>query len=176
MVRDYDIAGISGACSSCGKVFSPGEEFIAYLFADTDRYTRKDLCTECSQRQEDTINKAFSYWRTKAPSKDDKNKRPRISTDVLIDFFEKTADDDAPDKINFRFVLALMLMRKKVLIYDRSDRDEAGREIWMMHFRADEGSTCRKAGRAVSLVRAELDEEQIACVAQRVGELFEMEQ
>jgi len=184
MPKEYDIVGLSGVCSSCGKAFAAGEEFIACLFADEDRYIRKDFCSECSRQQEDEIRSAFSHWRSKLPAKDDKNKKPRINTDVLIEFFEKTADDDAPEKINFRFVLALMLMRKKVLVYDGSERDEMGREVWKMHFRASKSIGQKQAdkqvhlpvNRQVKVIRANLDEEQIVRTGQRIGELLEIEQ
>jgi len=80
--------------------------------------------------------------------------------------------------------LALMLMRKKVLVYDGSERDEMGREVWTMHFRAGKSLGQKQAdkqvhlptNRQVKVIRANLDEEQIIHTGQRIGELFEMEQ
>jgi hypothetical protein len=74
-------------------------------------------------------------------------------------------DQAEPAKVNFRFVLALMLMRKRLLVYDASRRDDAGQEIWTMHLRGD--ST------PIQVVHPEMDEQKIAEVTSQLGSILE---
>ena len=90
-----------------------------------------------------------------------------VDNEVLVDFFNRLADQDEPAKISFRFVLALMLMRKKVLVYDgRQGGPDAG-ETWQMHFRG--------GSQRVEVIHPPLDEEKIAEVTAQLGSLFEVQ-
>ena len=94
-------------------------------------------------------------------------KRTFVDNEVLADFFQKLAGADEPAKVNFRFVLALMLMRKKVLIYDASAATDLG-EVWTMHLKADPATP-------ISVVRPELDEQRIAEVTEQLSMILEVE-
>ena len=165
MAREYDIAKSSGACSACERELAIEEEFIVALFDTAEGFRRDDFCKPCWERRSDEAAKAFSIWHSRIP-RPDEPKKPVINNNILVEFFEKLDGRDEPAKINFRFVLALMLMRKKLLIYDSSDEEE-GREVWTMHYRSEQAS--------VKVVRPELDEEQIAEVGGQLGALFEVE-
>ena len=103
-------------------------------------------------------------WRYRVPAPAEAGRR-LVGNEVLIDFFNKLDGHDAPAKVNFRFVLALMLMRKKVLIYEGSAPDEAGRDVWKMLFRHDRTP--------VEVIHPELDEDKIAEVTAQLGSIFE---
>ena len=166
MVREYDIAKASGLCSACERELAVEEEFIVALFDTADGFRREDFCKPCWEGRPEGAAKAFSIWHSRVP-RPDEPKKPLINNNILIEFFEKLDGQDAPAKINFRFVLALMLMRKKLLIYDGSDSGEAGREVWTMHLKSEQSP--------VKVIRPELDEERIAEVGSQLGALFEVE-
>ena len=83
---------------------------------------------------------------------------------MLINFFERLEDADDPAKVQFRFVLALILMRKKMLVYDGLKAGK-GDQPWLMHFRGS-GKKCR-------VVDPHMDEDKIAEVSQQLGEILE---
>ena len=70
----------------------------------------------------------FSHWRYTVP---DSNKKPKIVIDdaVLVDLFERLAGDERPQRIAFRYILALVLLRKRKLKLVGREQQENG-EIW----------------------------------------------
>ena len=67
----------------------------------------------------------------------EKKKQLLVDNAVLTNFFLRLADDEDPSRIRFRFVLALILMRKRLLRYDSSEvRD--GQEYWRLTTRSDQ--------------------------------------
>jgi hypothetical protein len=73
------------------------------------------------------------------------------------------AEETEQEKINFRFVLALILMRKRRLKYDAT-KTEDGREIWRL----------RVVGEGVftEVVNPHLDEEQIEQLSSQIGQIL----
>jgi len=70
-------------------------------------------------------DRLFSFWKTEVPS-DSSKKRLLVDDVVLFDMFERLADDDRPHRTAFRFVLALILMRKRKLRFVGRQSDESG--------------------------------------------------
>ena len=66
-----------------------------------------------------------------------------------------------------RFVLALLLMRKKLLVYDRSCTGEDGAEVWTMHFKGSD--------QTYQVTDPHMDEEKISQVSQQLGQILEGE-
>lgn len=63
-----------------------------------------------------------------------KKKNILVDDNVLMDLLIRLADVTDPDKLAFRFVLALILMRKRLLSYESSKQVD-GREVWKMKVR-----------------------------------------
>ena len=168
MVKDYDIAGISGSCAGCGKELAGGERFVAVLYDRGAEFQRQDYCLACWEERADSAgaDDVFCLWQGKVPLPEEPRGR-MVSDEVLIDFFERLDGQVEPAKVNLRFVLALMLMRKRLLVYDGCEADEQGREVWTMHFKSN--ST------PVRVVHPQLDAAQMAEVAEQLGSLFEVD-
>jgi hypothetical protein len=66
----------------------------------------------------------FSYWKTIVPTPNEK-KQMFVDNDVLLNLLRRLADADQAQRLAFRFVLALILMRKKMLRYDKTEQREA---------------------------------------------------
>ena len=59
-----------------------------------------------------------------------------------MDLFERLAEDDRPQRVAFRFVLALILMRKRLLRFvgrkpgaDGTGGDRVGSDYWLFRLR-----------------------------------------
>ncbi len=164
MGKDYEIAKASGACAGCSRELAGGEEFVAVLYDRGAEFQRQDLCADCWAGRDESSQQAFSFWHSRVPTPG-QPKRQFVSNEVVVEFFTRLEGADEPAKINFRFVLALMLMRKKLLIYDRGEADEDGRDIWTMHLKAD--------AEPVEVIHPDLDEQQMAEVTAQLGAVFE---
>ena len=79
---------------------------------------------------------AYCHFRTRVPVRTQR-KRVFVDNEVLVAFFRRLAEETEPARLQFRFVLALILMRKRLLRYDGSERTEAG-EFWQMTLTADQ--------------------------------------
>ena len=83
---------------------------------------------------------------------------------MLMAFFERLDEETEQEKVNFRFVLALILMRKKRLKYD-STRVEDNKEIWCLRIVGDK--------QTVEVINPNLNEEQIGQLSSQIGQILQ---
>jgi len=169
MGKDYNIAKTNGMCCSCERQLQPGEKFVATIIAGEENFAREDFCIACWEAKgpgEQATAGRFGVWRSCVPQPQEK-KKLFVDDDLLVNFFERLADAEDQAKISFRFVLALVLMRKKLLVYDRADKGSDGLDVWTMHFK---GSDTKHR-----VIDPDLDEDRIAEVSQHLGEILEGE-
>ncbi|MDP9174530.1 MAG: hypothetical protein M3O30_11780 [Planctomycetota bacterium] len=156
----YSLAKARGKCFGCAKDIIPGEKFFAALRETPLALERLDLCSSCWEKFEKAG--LLGFWQMTMPHAT--AKRPLfIDDEVLCELFERLADAVEPAKLNFRFVLGLILMRKRRLIYD-STTVKDGREIWTMRLRGREET--------LELLNPKLDEQQVAEVSTQLGEIL----
>jgi hypothetical protein len=168
MAKDYNISKTRGQCSQCEVLLPPGTEFTATVSEGDDALIRNDYCDKCTESlDEETTAAVLCKWRTIAPHPEEK-KKLLVNDDLLVNLFERLAETTEPSKINFRYVLALVLMRKKILIYDRMGKDDEGREVWSMHFKGSGDSPQEQL-----VIDPKLTEDQIAEVSDSLGEIME---
>ncbi len=127
----YEIARATGVCASTGRPIAVGDEFIAALVesATEDRLERADYSVE-AWRSGARPARLYGYWRARMEPLDSK-KKPFIDDAALMDIFEQLADVTEPGRVSFRYLLALMLMRKRLLKYDGTKR-EGGRAVMLV--------------------------------------------
>jgi hypothetical protein len=96
----------------------------------------------------------------------DRKKKLFVDDDMLMTFFERLADETEQEKINFRFVLTLVLMRKRILKYDSSEVKDDN-EIWTLRVTG--------ANRSVHVVNPHLTEDQVVELSSQVGQILQIE-
>ncbi len=159
MATDYDIAHISGTCSISQRVLEPGEAFFAVLFETAEGFVRRDFSLEVWNGPPEGV---FSFWKSRIPHKEEK-RRLLVDNEVLVNLFLRLADHPEPVKQHFRFVLALVLMRKRLLKYEQTVR-EGTAEYWQMRLTAEH---------SVHQVRnPRLDDRQIEAVSSELGAIL----
>jgi hypothetical protein len=131
---DYHVARSTGRCSATDQPLEPGTVCVATLCERLedegfDRWDFSLAAWESGARPQGL----FSYWKTIVPAPDAK---PKLLVDdtVLMDLFERLASDERPQRVAFRFVLALILMRKKLLKFVGRSATAGGTgvEQWLM--------------------------------------------
>ena len=98
----------------------------------------------------------FSFWKTTVPVPEQK-KKLLVDDSVLVDVFGRMEGKHEPSEIRFRFVLALILMRKRLLKYEGMRREGRAGEIGGVADGAPRGGEA-----AVQVVNPRLTEEQIS--------------
>ena len=113
----YSVGRPTGQCQATGRALEPGETYIATLCDDeqTDGFIRVDV-SEDAWDSGHRPERLFSYWKTTV-ARPDERRQLFVDDEVLMSIFEQLADDERPQRQAFRFVLALVLMRKRLLRY-----------------------------------------------------------
>ncbi len=166
MAQDYNIARPAGTCSQCGRLFEPDEEYMAVLTEPAEGFQRHDWCLDCWEKADPaSLPDLIGTWHTRMPRPREK-KKLFVDDALLVNFFERLEGAEEQAKQNFRFVLALILMRKRLLTYERSVKDDQGRELWSLKLRG---------GRQCELYNPQLDDERIAEVNEQLSQILEGE-
>lgn len=171
MAKEYNITRTAGRCAACETEMQPQQEFTAAVREAVDedgeeQLLREDYCLGCweSRREQVSADRSvLGIWQSRVPAPKEK-KKTFVDDEVLVSFFERLDGAEEPAKVQFRYVLALILMRKKVLIYDGLESGEGDRP-WRMHFRGS-GKTC-------VVVDPHMDEDKIAEVSRQLGDVLE---
>ena len=159
---EWEVSKPLGQCCGTGKKIECGEDYFAALVETDDGLQRRDFCADYWLAEKPDV---FCYWKTKLPFPDEK-KQIFVDDEMLMAFFERLAEETEQEKINFRFVLALVLMRKRRLKYD-SSKNENDMEIWRLRVVGDK--------EFVEVVNPHLDEEQIEQLSSQIGQILQVD-
>lgn len=161
-MEEWEINKPLGQCCGTGRKIAYGEEYFAALVETEQGLERRDFCSDYWQSERP---EAFCYWRTRLADPREK-KQMFIDDEMLMSFFQRLAGETAEEKVNFRFVLALILMRKRHLKYD-SSVTEGDKEVW--HLRV------AGADRFVDVVNPHLTEKQIEQLSSQISVILQVD-
>ncbi|MHC4075625.1 MAG: hypothetical protein ACYSRR_05040 [Planctomycetota bacterium] len=161
-MSEWQINKPLGQCYGTGAEIEHGQEYYAALVDSPEGLQRRDFSVDYWQGQKPQV---YCYWKTKLPSPDQK-KKIFVDDDMLIAFFERLAAETEQEKINFRFVLMLILMRKRKLKYD-SSRIEDDIEIWRLKVTGENSF--------VEVINPHLNEEQIEQLSSQLGQILQVD-
>jgi hypothetical protein len=113
-------------CAATGRAFTVGEACIAVLVErdDAPGLERVDYAIPAWEggARPTPPARVFASWRgTYQPGESGKLK-PLLSDEELLDLFQELGEATEPKRLAFRYVLALMLVRRKVLMAVGSGR------------------------------------------------------
>ncbi|MFM9957869.1 MAG: hypothetical protein ACKVZJ_07320 [Phycisphaerales bacterium] len=115
----YEFGRRTGVCAVTGRGFAPAEHYIATLVEtptdEGETLARVDYSLDAwasSVRPE----RLFAFWKTTYEDRDDG--RTRLVDDAsLLSMFEQLEGVTEPRRVAFRYVLALLLIRKRLLVH-----------------------------------------------------------
>lgn len=158
-MEQWEVKRSGGRCAGTQRELDFGEEYYAALIDTETGFERQDFCCEYWEKQQPSV---FSYWKTRVPMPNEK-KKLFVDNDILVNFFERLAEETEEIKVNFRFVLALILMRKRRLKYEDTVI-VAGKEIWRMRFVRETNTH--------EVINPQLDDAQIDAVSQELSSIL----
>lgn len=137
---EYQVARATGQCAATGDPLEPGTACVATLVErpEDEGFDRLDFA-ESAWADGARPERLFSYWKTVVPQSN-RERRLLVDDEVLMDVFTRLADDERPQRQAFRFVIALILMRKKQLRFTGRDGDGTPEvpEYWCLTPRGSE--------------------------------------
>jgi hypothetical protein len=159
----YDVPRPPGKCAISGSEIAPGQKFFAVVRETPEGLERLDISVD-AWPQFDRAG-LLGFWQTTMPRPEDK-KKLFVDDEVLCNLFERLSDATEPAKVNFRFVLALVLMRKRFIVYEGA-RHDAGRDVWIVRMKGRDDR--------LDLIDPKLNEQQMAEVSQQLGQILNEE-
>lgn len=125
ILQDWKIKSRSHQCALTEKPFEDKEEIYTALFLAADGedgdFQRRDFCIEAWETRPEELS-PFSSWKTvyEAPPPPEEEVLQKQSAEAQL---RHLIEEDQPDTENSRYILALLLERKKTI--KETDRQQA---------------------------------------------------
>jgi hypothetical protein len=129
--------------------------FYSVLLEDGGKFVRQDYSREAWQGPP---HGSFSFWAGRiAPG--DETKRAPIDDEMLLDCLQRLEGESEPPRVNFRYVVALLLMRRKRLRFEEA-RADGDQEVLVLR--------CVRTRNVYRVQNPRLTEEEMAAVQEEV--------
>jgi hypothetical protein len=158
-MTEYQIDANTRRCAASGRELRAGERFFSVLLQDGSKFVRRDFSSEGWQGP---LHGAIGFWSGRIPAGDQPRRLP-IDDELLFDCFVRLEEEADPARIRFRYVVALLLMRRKRLKFDEA-RAENDQEVLALR--------CPRSGCVYSVVNPRLTEEEMVAVQDEVFEVL----
>ncbi|MCP4758548.1 MAG: hypothetical protein GY894_00335 [Planctomycetes bacterium] len=163
----YQVDRSTGRCEATGTALDAGTPCVAALCDDPEGggFRRLDYSEE-AWKQGARPEGLFSFWRTAVPEPK-ANKRLFVDDEVLLDLLDRLGDAEEPKKVAFRFVITLVLLRKRLVKFERREETPDGVR-WHLSGRGGSGGIW-------SVHDPELGDEDIVDLHEQLGEVLQGE-
>ncbi len=122
----YEVGRMTGRCAATGRELRPGERYVAALVEvpGQEELVREDYALDAWEgaagaepARPRAPRRLFGYWRGTVP---EPNAAPRafVDDEELLDLFAQLEGVEEPRRVAFRYLLALILIRKRLLTYE----------------------------------------------------------
>jgi hypothetical protein len=155
------IARPTGVCAVTGQAIAAGTKLHAALRETPVGIERIDVLPE--QWANVNHDDLLAHWTAVMPAAGEKPKKLLVDDEVLLSVFGRLSETQEVSKLAFRFVLGLILMRKRLVVYEGAKKNGAGRDVWMVRLRGTED--------ILELVDPRLSSEQISDLAGQLTEI-----
>lgn len=125
-MTDYQIQAPTRRCAVTGRDLRPGEKYVTALLDEAGRFVRRDYAADAWAGPPDT---AIAHWAARVPLYGEAPKRPPIDDDLLSECFHRLDGAAEPNQVQFRYVVALLLMRRKRFKFEDVTKDAAGETL-----------------------------------------------
>jgi hypothetical protein len=120
MIQNWSIRSRATHCALSGRAFEEGEVFHTAIYFDSEAngYVRRDVAIDV-WKQEIAERKPIAYWRTTYSPTIVEAKPEVTSKESAMALLQRFIEEDDPMTENARYILALMLERKRILSLHR---------------------------------------------------------
>lgn len=125
--ESWHIRSRARECAATGRSFAAGEIIVTALYPDPELggYVRRDLCLDAWRERGPDDAAPFSCWRSSyVPAGGDKP--AKLEKENPEDILRRMVEEDADHTENTRYILAVMLERRKILVETDTQRTPSG--------------------------------------------------
>ncbi len=162
MVVEWQVAKSSRVCAHTGRVLEEGEVHYSALVEDGEGFVREDYAGEAWPDVDK--GRFFGYWRTRVPDAGEPRRRLVIDVEAFYSFFASLEDPQEPHRQVFRYLVSLILTRKRVLRLDEIEKGPEGDHLVLYD---------RRAEQTVRVFCPPVTDEQLAQAQENLNEIFE---
>jgi hypothetical protein len=156
---DYEIQRCSRRCAATDRELNVGEVCYSVLVPEGAAIVRRDYAAEAWPGPPDT---AIGWWQTTIVDPQ-AGRLHWAPSDVMLNYFERLRDDQASE--DARYVLALLLVRRRVLRVEEYAKDDLGREILVLY--------CGRSEAEYRVAEVMPTPERAAAIQQQLAELLQ---
>lgn len=120
---NYDVPRCSKVCASTNRELKPGERFHSVLMVEGGEIKRLDYSQDGWEGPPvgDSVD-VIGHWKSRLPSPNE-TKAKLAPNDILLNLFDQLVDE--PDKREMRYVLVLLLIRRRIFRLEKEETDAA---------------------------------------------------
>lgn len=138
-MTEWDIQSRSETCAVCQRPFADREPYHTLLSMTATGYQRRDLCTACHANA--PREGVLSYWQGEYKLPPPPAPEP-IQKETAETLLRKLVESTDPNHAATRYILAVMLERKRILKHRDTIHDENGTDLLVYeHARSGESFT-----------------------------------
>lgn len=173
----YEIARTAaGVCAHSGRALAVGERVMAVVVETASgSLERRDIALDAWDAGARPAERLFAAWRS-TTAEPNARPRPLIDDDELMDLFDRPGDEPTEDQLAFRYLLALVLIRKRRLVYEggRPANSKTG-DAGLLLVRPKGTPAPPEGPPLIEVVDPGLSEQRAATLSDQLGSIMNLE-
>ena len=123
---DFEVQRCTRRCAKTDRELLPGEAYFSALVPQGSSVSRLDFSTEGWTGPPEG---SLGWWQSRLPEAN-AQKAQWAPNDVMLNYFEEL--EQRPDQADARYVLALLMVRRRILRLENTETDPAGVETLVL--------------------------------------------
>jgi hypothetical protein len=124
---EFEIQRCTRHCFATGRELAPDEVFYSVLVDEKGQTVRHDYSSEAWQGPP---SPSLGWWKSRMPGRTGR-KVNWAPSDVMLEYFEELADK--PEQFDVRYVLALLMIRRRIVRLEETKPADEGREMLCLY-------------------------------------------
>jgi hypothetical protein len=124
---DFEVHRCSRKCAKSERELRPGEMYFSALVPEGTSWKRIDIAADVWVEPPEG---AIAWWKSQMPGAGT-NRLHWAPNDVILEYFQMLDGDVA--KADVRYVLGLLLVRRRIARWEQTETDEHGKEVMVLY-------------------------------------------
>jgi len=126
-VLDFSVQKFTRVCAKTNVELKSGDKFYSYLTQEGGETVRRDVAAKA---WEGPPEDCLGWWKSEVPDPKS-NKLHWAPHDVMLHYFTET--EDKPAEADLRYILALLMIRRRIFRLEETQANEEGDEVLSLY-------------------------------------------